>query len=498
MKHRHPKSAFLTNDMSFLQLEDELKKHRGWAEDVWERRVSFALCLGKSAHTPKERRFRWGIFCYLAWMFFQVRKASAIHQAVHIPDADFLIYIVGNVSVEVDTLVPIARALHDSGNSVVVVFGSGDVLPMEIASQLHGIPVTLISPESFLGSLNGCFFAAAVQSIWTMAKAFVCLLPLAGCLEAFWNRGVWQLHNMLQFQASEHFWSGALLKSTFRGVAVASEFAPTAGALCKVAKRNSWRSHHFLHGLPGIHLTRGIASNIYCYSSVDRNMFLQNGWSETTAHALGHPRQCMLVPQIQKARNLGHYKSRLRLLFASQPPSPGEYATDEYQRTVAAMVRAGRELMLTAGHFRIRLHPVETKEQFVGAHGSSVPEELFSRRSISEDLAWANVVVTAFSTVAIEAAYAGCFVIWLEMGKFRYEIRERLIAEGYGRKVTTADDLRVTLSACRDPVYLAERLQQQQRAARDQHILNPLAASDSAALMITEPRRHALPSCPNR
>jgi hypothetical protein len=481
------KNDFLCTDDKFRLIEHVLIKHRSWAEDIWERRSNLSLALAQSPHTSKEKKFRFGIFGYLGWLFWRTRKTAATMRNPNIPPADFLVYIVGDVSIEVDTLIPVACALGDSGQSVVALFGTEESVPEEITQRLRGIQVVPISADDLLGNLRGFFWSDVVENLWLMSRTFVCLFPLRGSVEAFWKRGIYWLHDLLHTRAAERCWEQLLGKHHFKGIAVASEFEPSAAALCQMAKRRSWRIHHFQHGLPGLHLTRGISTDIYCFSQVDRDFFLRNGWSEAGVHALGHPRQCGLIKRIQTVRACKPGEGGLRLLFASQPPCPGKFESEEYEQTIASVMEAAAALKLTPDEFRVRLHPTESKGQFLDvatSRGLACPEEWFSQRPISEDLAWANVVITVFSTMAIEAAYADCLLIWLSFGPFRYEIREQLVAQGYGQKAASTQQLAEILSVCRDSVRRSQLLAEQTQKARELHILNDRAAIESAAVMV--------------
>jgi len=487
MTSRSRENDFVCSDEKFRLMEQALIRHRPWAEDIWERRSNLSLALAQSARPAKEKKFRFGIFCYLGWLFWRVRKAAVTMRHLDIPPADFLVYIAGDVSIEVDSLTPVARALADSGQSVVVLFNTKKDVPAEIIQQLHGIPIVSVSSDNLLGSLHGFLGNDARESLWLMTKAFVCLFRLRGSVGAFWNRGIYWLHDLLHLKAAERCWQQRIGKYHFQGIAVASEFEPSAAALCQLAKGRSWRIHHFQHGLPALHLTRGISSDIYCYSQADRDFFLRNGWSEDNVHALGHPRQRGLDQRIQKDRICQPEEGGLRLLFASQPPCPGKFERKEYEQTITAVMQAAVALNLTPDEFRVRLHPTESKEQFLAVTAScGLPcrEQLFSRRTISEDLAWANVLITVFSTTAIEAAYADCLLTWLSFGPFRYEVREQLIARGYGRKAVSTQQLTEILSLCRDPARRSQWLAEQRQRAQELRILNPQAAVESAAVMV--------------
>ena len=84
--------------------------------------------------------------------------------------------------------------------------------------------------------------------------------------------------------------------------------------------------------------------------------------------------------------------------------------------------------------------------------------EVISDHPLTEDLAWANVVLTDFSTTAIEASYAGCFLIWLVFPGFPSEIRDRLIQHGYGHKASSVEELSREFEVCRDPASRSRRI----------------------------------------
>ena len=133
---------------------------------------------------------------------------------------------------------------------------------------------------------------------------------------------------------------------------------------------------------------------------------------------------------------------------------------------------------------------MESRELFLevaASRGLPCPEQLFSRRPVSEDLAWANVVMTPFSTMAIEAAYADCLPIWLSFGPFRYEIRETLVANGYGCPATSTTQLYEALLACRDDNTRSCLIDQTMKVGHRLGVLNQNAAMDAAKCMAPPP-----------
>ena len=474
---------------SFLAMEEILSRHRSWAEDVWEQRVGLANSLADSPHGPAEKKYHFGTPLYLAWLYWQTRNAAAAPHDIEIPAAEFLVYLAGNVSIEVNTLIPVARALMSSGHSVFVVLSLEGRVPEELAQRLAGIPMIQISDRNVLGPWLPYFWEDTAKSLFLIAKAFICLAGQKGTIWAFWKRGTFWLRHLVHSLAAERFWSNLLAQDQFKGVAVASEFACPAGALCKVAKRRSWRAHHLLHGLPSIQETRGIATDFYCYSSTGLTFFMEHGWPESAVHAIGHPRQGDLIEEIKRTRTLQPREGGVRLLFASQPPCPGWFEPEEYEKTVLAVLGTAAALGLGPDEFRVRLHPIEHKDKFAAiaaSRGLVVPDPTFKRHPIVEDLAWANVVITVFSTMGMEAAYAECMFVWLSFGAFRYSVREELYNRGYGMLAKTQEELAAILADCRRPEKRARLTESFLESARRLKVLNPDAPKLIAEIMARE------------
>jgi hypothetical protein len=293
---------------------------------------------------------------------------------------------------------------------------------------------------------------------------------------------------LLYLKCWERLLTAALANHHFKGVAVVSETAPSAEALCRVAASRGWPVHHFLHGLPGFVNTRPAASDIHCFSQVERDYFIGYGHSPDRVHAIGHPRQSAIAGQIRTLREIPPNQGGLRVLFASQP-SWSEYDDEDYRKNVQAVLETANKLQLTPGEIRVRLHPVEDRQTYLALADQYAPylgRAVISSRSVAEDLAWANVVITAFSTMAIEACYAGCFLIWLTVDEFRYEVRERFVAAGYGCQASSAAQFHEALLLCRDIQSRTKLIDEMMRVGRKLAVLNPNAATAAAKCMANE------------
>ena len=154
-----------------------------------------------------------------------------------------------------------------------------------------------------------------------------------------------------------------------------------------------------------------------------------------------------------------------------------------------AVLLSARTLNLTADELRVRLHPAENSSTYSELANKYVPQlssSVLSTRSVAEDLAWANILITVFSTMSIEASYAGCFLVWLVVGNFFTEVGEELVRHGYGYKATSAKQLSEMLEICRDPTKRSQLILDFVAGARTLGVTNENAAANAAETMIAQ------------
>ena len=440
-----------------------------------------ALFFSSLADTPyftNSGRFNLGFLSYLPalalkrWRICGHPSVSAIHE-----NFDYLFCILGDVSMEMDTLIPVISGLRDRDQKVLVIWLRSTPLPAETLAELKGATVFIPSEYSEISGSHAGFLLDFIQSFLILLKGCYYLRSVFGWTTVFRQKGSWLFERIFYLQRWNRYFSNLLSLQEFKGVAVVSESAVSAQAVCHVAIDNQWPCHHYLHGLPGLMHTHSISDHIYCFSSVERNYFLRNGWNPSRVHADGHPRQQRLAQKIQKLRKLAPEDGGIRILFASQPSVDGiGFDNDEYTATHVAVLGATKRLGLGDENIRIRLHPIENTKRFLDiARQQTVadPHALLSKRMIEEDLAWANVVITVFSTISIETAYSGCALIWLRFGEFYCEVREELCDAGYGLSVSTEDELDNKLKQLQNPEYRCSRIAEFLETARALSVIAP-------------------------
>lgn len=480
--------GFDFNEENFLKLEQVLAAQRPKTDDLWPHRVSLFCHMAGPAYAPKGEKFKFGLLSYSVWLLSRILTVKPERHAEAPPAADFLVHIVGNVSKEVDTLAPVVVALREAGHSVLVLWGAGEPVPEEVVGQLNGATIWTVPGLANLAAFRPFLVNEALSTACQLWRTFWFLRPLKGARRALWQCSAWWFHDLLYLKCWERLLTAALANHHFKGVAVVSETAPSAEALCRVAASRGWPVHHFLHGLPGFVHTRSAASDIHCFSQVERDYFIGYGHSPDRVHAIGHPRQSAIAGQIRALRKIPPNQGGLRVLFASQP-SWSEYDDEDYRKNVQAVLETANKLQLTPGEIRVRLHPVEDRQTYLALADQYAPylgRAVISSRSVAEDLAWANVVITAFSTMAIEACYAECFLIWLTVDEFRYEVRERFVAAGYGCQASSAAQFHEALLLCRDIQSRTKLIDEMMRVGRKLAVLNPNAATAAAKCMANE------------
>jgi hypothetical protein len=485
--------GFTFTEECFLKLEEILAARRPASDDLWAHRVSLFCHLPNTPYRPKEKRFKLGLLSYSVWLLLRFLAKTPIRPITPPPAADFLVHIVGNVSKEVDTLVPVVAALRESGHSVLVLWGSDEPMPEQMVGSLNGATVWTISGLSTLAAFRPFLADEALRVVRLLWRTFWFLRPLHGARRALWKNSAGWFHDQLQYKCWKHLLATLLTNHHFKGVVVVSETAPSAEALCRLGARRGWPVHHLLHGTPWLLNTRTAATHIHCFSRVERDFFIEQHLPPSRIHALGSPRQSAFTQQIKPIRTVSPETGKLRILFASTGHFAGEVRGYDlaYQiRSLKTVFAAAGDAHLEPSEIRIRPHPNEdasTLLRMLATHAPQLGDKVVSRKPLSDDLAWANVVLTGFSTTAIEACYAGCFLIWLVFPGFPSEIRDRLIQQGYGHKAGSIEDLRREFERCRDPAIRSRLIQEFLETGRNLGILNENASGNIARVMAAQP-----------
>lgn len=477
-------NIWIFSEESFIRFEALLRKHRLHLKRIWNLRAeAFGTLVTAEPKRPLRHQFSFIgglLYAILAWVRARRKPGSALQ----LPAA-FVLSVVGDSSKEMDMARSLAPELLRYGQSVAILHdipsGKPNALAEEFPRHYHRLPeqaIYRVSGRMFLSSLfNALGMAGSLLSLAVDAPGIVpCLIRNGGSLLlAFLEQGL-----------AEDFLSRCLARDTLRGVAMVTEGTPFARALVNCAHRLNAQAFQFLHGFP--HLLHAVADSdhVFCFSSVERGIFLSYGWPEASVHACGHCRGDIVRKDIASRRETMSLGGGLRILFAEQGIE-GSYALDCYRQTVSCVFAGALKAGLTTNEFRIRIHPRSDRNRFEEIAITSGFQDVgnyVSQHPLVDDLAWANVVATAWSTMAVEAAWADACLIWLPVGSFVFGIRQQLVAAGYGIEAANAEEFAQWLGRLRDPVERQAAAGKLQSAARRLAICSPTAVRDSVNLML--------------
>ncbi|MEI6070667.1 MAG: hypothetical protein WCS31_02660 [Verrucomicrobiae bacterium] len=467
------------SDAEFLDFEQVLKRSAGNDNAIWRRRVTLYLTLAAPANPRK--RYRFGVTGSLVAMICDWLRARPTDCVI--PANEYLVLIYGTSSKEYDSLKPVARNLLERGRLVTVMWVTGEPIPPDLLKDWGNADVVIISGHSILAEKKLFPVGAWFHAIGIALRAAFALRQKKGAIIALWHQRASVITRLVSDLLWMDFFTVRLATCDFRGVAFVSDTSEPCEALANYAIRRQWVSHHFLHGFANLVHTRTLADQTYCFSSVEREMFVASGYPPANVFSDGHPRQARIMSEIAKKRAIQPGEGGLRILFANQGVE-GDFDTTHHRETMDAVFNAIRILNLGSSEFRIRLHPKANRDfDLAVCDAHSISHHSISTNSLTEDLAWANVLIVPWSTMAVEAAYAGCFLIWLVVGTFRFPVREGLIAAGFGEKATTADELISLLNRCRNRTVRSELISAMMSKALDLGIVNPGAVDAAASRM---------------
>lgn len=474
---------FHLNDETFLAFERALAVSRWSTPDLIALRVNIFLHLGYDSPQREMRRFQFGLLSYLPWLIRSWWSGRLRGFTKSGPKSDFLILVYGAVSKEVDSLAPVASELAKCGHSVTILWAAdGDLDERRFSGStvLQICPTTVTNP-SFRGLCGDLLYSASL-----MLRLRFGLRRFPGFLFALRKRGVKLFDYLVHLRFWERFLASFLSQCNPKAVAFVADTSLCGEALARLCLQQGVPSHHFLHGFPGLEHTRSLATDIHCFSEADREYFQKHGWLRENVHALGHPRQKGIAASVARIRTLAPESGDIRVLFGSQLAIAGAFDEAHYRQTAITVLEAARRLGLTQNEYRVRLHPSDDPAAYLKlarGYPDCLGQGAISGLTVAEDLAWANIVVTASSTMAVEAAYAGCYLIWLLCGDFRIDVQKALVAANYGGKAHSADELTKILESFRNPATRSYFIENFMRVAKELKVLSLDGTEASAGIM---------------
>jgi len=484
-------NIWIYSEEGFIRFEALLRKHGLHQKKIWALRTeAFGTLVTAEYKRPLRHRFSFIgglLYAILAW--FRARRNPV--PALRLPTA-FVLSVAGDSSKEMDMARSLVPELLRFGQSVAILHdipsGKSNALAEEFPRHYHRLP------EYAIYRVSGRMFLASLFDALGMTGSLLLLaVDAPGIVPCLIRNGGLLLLAFLEQSLAEDFLSRCLARDTLRGVAMVTEGTPFARALVNCAHRLNAQAFQFLHGFPHFLHAVGDSDHVFCFSSVERGIFLSYGWPEASVHACGHCRGDIVRKDIASRRKIMGLDGGLRILFAEQGVE-GRYDPDCYRQTVSCVFAGALKAGLTTNEFRIRIHPRSDRKRFeevAKACGFQNVGNYMSQHPLADDLAWSNVVATACSTMAVEAAWADACLIWLPVGSFVFDIRQQLVAAGYGIEAANAGEFAQWLGRLRDPVERQAAAGKLQTAARRLAVYSPTAVRDSVNLMLNPGLRRA-------
>ena len=404
-------------------------------------------------------------------VYHATRKCS---ESATAPDTEFLILILGASSKEFDILAPIVRSLLDQGKTVGIAWFFDGELPTNVRSTVDGAKIWQIRPDDLWAATGSNIVGDTLIAVgrWVMLASRFIAEPQG--LLILWTKSTRLIDRFIELRVAERFFSRKLSGLEYAGIGLASDTSVAGAALARVCLRRGWPSHHFLHGPPDLVHARSLATDLYCFSKPEVDFLINNGCSPEHVYACGHPSQARTSAEVAPLRDQQPEEGGLRLLYAAQPAF-GSFDAAMNEEMATTVIEAAKRLSLTKDEFRIRIHPADDP-RIIRAIAARILGEQYdgymSTGTVAEDLAWANVLTTLHSTMAFQATYVDVQVVWLFALRFRYGIRDALMASGFGHESNNLDELIDTFSLLRDDAHRKKCLERFRIVARDQAIIS--------------------------
>jgi len=232
---------------------------------------------------------------------------------------------------------------------------------------------------------------------------------------------------LIQFFGWERFWRQALGPDC-ETVCTTSESAPVARALFSVAKERGLRRVHWCHGFRHATWQVTLASELVCHTEGDVRYFSGRVPSDCTVVCRPNPRVLETARAVGMPRMLNENELPNILFMSQGPESP--YTPEMRIKDLQLLKRlvAGRNALL-----RVRPHPRENPDLLRAALAEAgVGEYELSGGGLVDDLQWADIVGTSWSTGLLEAHACGRECVWINAQIELFPIVQELIDEGVG------------------------------------------------------------------
>jgi len=236
------------------------------------------------------------------------------------------------------------------------------------------------------------------------------------------------------FESSKAVWERLLASGPSKACFLTSEGPSLIKGMVQAFRSSGARVFHVCHGLPWEYHANSNATGIIPFSRSDASWFRDRVAGDVAILDCGNPRVNQIHQDFQTARHAFSSGLPLRILFLSNGVEDC-YTTEHELQDLRILLLP--ELQRNRTVLRVRPHPRENRELLARAIArAGLQVDSISGESLADDLEWADVCATPWSTSLLEAMVAGRACFWTNARNDRLCLTGDYIDAGLGTVVS--------------------------------------------------------------
>lgn len=236
------------------------------------------------------------------------------------------------------------------------------------------------------------------------------------------------------FESSKAVWESLLASLPSKACFLTSEGPPAIKGSVQAFRSSGARVFHVCHGLPWEYHADSNATDIIPFSRSDAAWFRDRVAEDVALHVFGNPRMNQIHQDFQTRRHAFSSALPLRILLLSNGVEDPYTAEHELQDLRILLLP---DLLRKQTVLRVRPHPREDRELLACAIArAGLQVDSISNGLLADDLEWADVCATPWSTSLLEAMVAARACFWTNARNDRMCRTGDYIDAGLGTVVT--------------------------------------------------------------
>ena len=236
------------------------------------------------------------------------------------------------------------------------------------------------------------------------------------------------------FESSKVVWEKFLASGPSKACFLTSESPASLKGLVQAFRSSGARVFHVCHGLPWEYHADSNATDIVPLSRSDAAWFRDRVAEDVAILACGNPRMSQIHQDSKTRRRAFSSVLPLRILFLSNGVED-PYTAEHESQDLGILLLPEPQRRQTV--LRVRPHPREDRELLARAISrAGLQVDSISGESLADDLEWADVCATPWSTSLLEAMVAGRACFWTNARNDRLCLTGDYIDAGLGTVIT--------------------------------------------------------------